>query len=526
MERLYARTLEEHATDLAHHFYQAGSAADPQKTVRYLALAGDQAMEAAAFEDALRHYADALSLQPPDDRRGRADLLYKRGLALRSLGRWEEAMSDWRQALAAHEELGNAEDVGRISYTLADQLGYSGKLAEAMEIQRRGLAALGEGVSADRCRLLAETGSYLSLSGDYDAAAAVLAEALTMAEALGDQLLLGHALASKTLHHSWHLQPLDAVGAGLRAADILRQAGDLGSLAGLSYNTQFALLYLGRLTEAAEIAREAEPLATRLGDLGALQAVTRGIANGQLMATGDIRRFEEFVKADLELCRRTGSLLMTSNAYTYLGYVHFWEGEWEQALAHFQEAANLEPPGFLAGFDWGALFLGKAYVGDRDSALAVLGQSREKLPRPGRANVIGAWEMLCAAVEGLAVLGERQEAAKLYPLVLEAVDTGAVVLWYSPLLHAVAGMAATAGEQWEKAEEHYQTALRQAHEIPVVIEQPEVRRWYARMLIDRDAPGDRDKARELLTEAVAMYRRIGMPKHVEMAEAILGEIGS
>ena len=64
--------------------------------------------------------------------------------------------------------------------------------------------------------------------------------------------------------------------------------------------------------------------------------------------------------------------------------------------------------------------------------------------------------------------------------------------------------------------------MRQAHELPVVIEQPEVRRWYARMLIDRDGPGDRAKARELLAEAVAMYRKIGMPKHVEMAEALLG----
>ena len=33
-----------------------------------------------AFEDALRHYDSALSLQPADDRRGRADLLYKRGV--------------------------------------------------------------------------------------------------------------------------------------------------------------------------------------------------------------------------------------------------------------------------------------------------------------------------------------------------------------------------------------------------------------------------------------------------------------
>ena len=43
------------------------------------------------------------------------------------------------------------------------------------------------------------------------------------------------------------------------------------------------------------------------------------------------------------------------------------------------------------------------------------------------------------------------------------------------------------------------------------------------MLLDRDGPGDRDKARQLLTEAIAMYRQIGMPKHVEMAEALLRE---
>jgi hypothetical protein len=71
--------------------------------------------------------------------------------------------------------------------------------------------------------------------------------------------------------------------------------------------------------------------------------------------------------------------------------------------------------------------------------------------------------------------------------------------------------------------EHHQTALRQSHDPRAVMEQAEVRRWYARMLMDRNGPGDCAKARELLTEAVAIYRRVGMLKHVEMAEALLGE---
>ena len=60
--------------------------------------------------------------------------------------------------------------------------------------------------------------------------------------------------------------------------------------------------------------------------------------------------------------------------------------------------------------------------------------------------------------------------------------------------------------------------LGQAHEIPFRSEQPEVRRWYAQMLLDRDMTGDRDKARTLLAEATEMYGAIGMPKHLEMVE--------
>ncbi|MDO8614335.1 MAG: hypothetical protein Q7T33_01185 [Dehalococcoidia bacterium] len=97
----------------------------------------------------------------------------------------------------------------------------------------------------------------------------------------------------------------------------------------------------------------------------------------------------------------------------------------------------------------------------------------------------------------MTVLDEARDAAKLYPIVLEVVDTGLAVHFAYGLSEKAAGIAAAAGAQWEKAEEHYRMAMRQAQELPHKIEQPEVRRWYTRMLIDRDGPGDCDKAREL-----------------------------
>jgi tetratricopeptide (TPR) repeat protein len=492
--------------------------------VRYLALAGERAQAAAAFEEALRLYENALSLQPAEDKGVWADLMFKRGSARLSLGRWEEALADWREALAAYEELGDADAVGRVSSDVTQRLLWGARYVEALEISRRGLMALGDQLSADRCRLLGSAGVTLSLAGSYAAADAMIAQAMVLTEELGDQRLLEPALSGKCVHHWAYMQMPEAIDAGMRGSELLRSSGDLWGLANTLAFPQYALVLLGRLQEAAEIGEELEPLGTRLGHLGALVLAGRSRGVGELMLTADLDRFEQFAKDDLELCRRSG-VYAVSNSYTWLGLAHFWRGRWQEALENHQEAARLELPGFFAAADWAYLFLLRAYLGEKDTALAMLDKKRGNFPSPGQANSIGAWTMLLGVVEGLAVLDEQDNAAKLYPLVLEAMDTG--VLIRSPgdrLLQTVAGIAAACGKQWEKTEEHYQTALRQAHQLPHKIEQPEVRRWYARMLIDRDAPGDRDKAFRLLTEAIAMYHQIGMPKHVEMAEAMLGEV--
>jgi class 3 adenylate cyclase/tetratricopeptide (TPR) repeat protein len=523
IEQAHPNHVEEHAADLAHHLYQAGAAAEPDRTIHFLALAGERALEAVAFEDALTQYERALSLQPPDDPRRQADLRYKRGLALRSLGRWDEAMADWREALTAYEELGDAEASVHVCAEIGSQLGWGAHYVEALEITSRGLALLQDHVSVDRSSLLAQAGAFRGLAGDYQAGEDLLDQALTMAEELGDRRQVGGILGAKALIHGWYMQASEALDLNLRAVEGARESGDLWFLSGALVWVQYARLYLGHLDEVGTVGQEADALATRLGNLGALYAIRRGSGARELMITGDIDEFQRFAERDMELCRTTGAAYI-SNSHSALGLVHFWRGRWEEALEEFQEAAELEPAGMLAGMDWGYLFLARAYVGDRDSALTLLNQKRGDLPHLGRPNAVGTWIMLLAVVEGLAVLGEREEVGTLYPSVLAATETGVIVLWWGRLLQLFGGMAAAAAGKWEQADDHFQTALRQAHELPHKIEQAEVRRWYARMLIDRDAPGDRDKARQLLTEAIAMYGQIGMPKHIEMAEAILREV--
>jgi tetratricopeptide (TPR) repeat protein len=238
--------------------------------------------------------------------------------------------------------------------------------------------------------------------------------------------------------------------------------------------------------------------------------------------TGDFRAFATFANGDEELCKRAG-MPWVSHSYSWRGLSHLWGGEVAAALEQFETAVTLDPPDIWHGGDWGTLAMGRAYAGDREGALAICRDGLTAIDR-GQTLTIGSLTRLLCHIETFAFLEQREEAASLYPIVAEATANAVLLPLDLRPVQLIAGIAAAAGGQWHKAQEHYETALRQAGELPIVIAQPEVRRWYAHTLIDRDAPGDRESARELLGDASAMYRKIGMPKHVELAEAMLREL--
>ncbi|HKA55227.1 MAG TPA: AAA family ATPase, partial [Candidatus Binatia bacterium] len=87
IERVHAGMVHERASELAHHLLKAGSLADIPRVVQYLTVAGQRALEAAAYEDALRQFQSALAHGDALDARQRAQLLTHLARAKRGLGR-------------------------------------------------------------------------------------------------------------------------------------------------------------------------------------------------------------------------------------------------------------------------------------------------------------------------------------------------------------------------------------------------------------------------------------------------------
>jgi hypothetical protein len=166
------------------------------------------------------------------------------------------------------------------------------------------------------------------------------------------------------------------------------------------------------------------------------------------------------------------------------------------------------------------LFLALAAKGDPDVD-AALDKARRFLPVVGRPLSVGSCACLAMVLEALAILGRRSEAATLEPLAEYVAENGPLCLYSQHLFRTAAGIAAAAAGNWARAEEHFLTAIQQADSAPYRTAQPIARYWYADMLLLRDQPGDRDRAREMLKASQELCQTIGMPWYAEGAEKLM-----
>ncbi len=522
IERRYADDLEEHAADLTHHLSRAGRSADRPRLVRYLTIAGERAADAAAFDDAVAHFEHALSLLERGNQDTRAELLERLAMALRSVGRWDDALSTMNEALDLYQALGRTDALGRLSWAMVSQLTWTARVAEAVQEGQRALAALGDIASADRARLLSAMGWAVSLGGDHANAKQLFDQARALADRVGDERALADVLHMQTLHHFGYAEFPDGVSAGLRAAEVFDREGALWDLCSVQAFVIYQDGALGSQEQATRLADKTMANAERLGHLGAIFLLLLYRAR-EAVTLADLESLEALGPQMVDICQR-GSLPWLYVGHLCLGLVAHWRGDTERAEAELRRAVELEPAGSFSGSSTSILLHHLAHTGHAEEVLAIYQSERPKLPPPDRANSIGAWERLFGLVEALYLCGFSDDAAALSPLVENALEQGPDWINFDGrLVRTRAAVAAAAGGRWEAAERHFAVSEEHAKRMKNRLEQTELRRLRARMLLDRDGPGDRADGAQLLREALIDYRKFAMPSYAAETERMLRE---
>ena len=560
IERLHPRAAKERASEIADHLLKAGAFAERQELATALLLAGKAALGASAFEQAHSWFESALAYQE-DQPMMRAEILSAMATADHGLGRVDEAFVHGSEAIEIYVETGDRELIGRSFLDVVNGLMWAGRYLELLQVAHRGLSLLTGDRGAYRVRLLCHVAYLTAAAGDYEAAQHGFTEAMDLAKGLGDTALMVRVLSDRAAFHWFFCQLEDTMADG-RAVE---QAGTLHEPPSvhrwrLSWMEQAACA-LGRPAEAREIAKRLESLMDDVGPDSGIEMCLQMRAWVEFGKDFDLTRLKDSLDRSWEAGRTTDPSTSSVQAvdqmprlvefspameftvlppaeshwpsnvkpgglagisFMQLSLVHFLRGEWELAAAEAEEAYKSSVPSAGQGALVGTLFRQRAYLGDRSGAFELLDEARSAVPSAGRTNTVGSWTMLMLMIDGLAVLGARKEIAALYPLVPELLATGAVWFWTGPrFVRTAAGIAAAAAGEWKTAEGHFAVAQQQAEDLPQRLEQVDLRRFRAMMLLDRGAPGDRATARSLLGEAAEHYARFGMPRHRDLTERLL-----
>jgi predicted ATPase len=514
LEQLHDEHPGLHLPELARHSIAAG---DPDKGLRYSRQAADRALELLAYEEAARLYRlglEAIDLREPWDASVRCELLLAMGDALTNAG----STADAKQAFLAAGDVARAARMPE-SFALA-ALGYGGRSGwqraagdrRLVPLLEDALKELGETAPPLRARLLGRLAGALRDEPSLEPRASISREAVEIARGLGDKDLLAYTLVSHVLA-TWGPDPGELVPIAEEVSRLAQETGTSDAvLDALTLHSLIAWLTLAE-GDAATLDDRFNQVAEELGqpaDLwqAAMQDVVWALFRGDFAAAeqlaeealgrGDARRADadcSYRLAMFVLRREQGRLaeieeLIRDAVDEYPGYRSFrcfiplldYElGREQQARRAFDELAEEDFAALPRDSEWlfclSILAEVAVYLEDRDAAVVLY-----RLLEPyAEVNVLAAGEVAIGPVERFL------------------------------------GILATTTGRSEEAAGHFQNAIAMTARMDARPWLAHAQHDYARMLLERDKPGDRESARDLLGGCVAAFRELGMDRWAEAA---------
>ena len=526
LESLYAEDPEPQLAELAHHFFEAAPGGDVDKALEYAQRAAARALKLLAYEEAARLYEfalQALELKQSADPVLRCELLLSLGDALARAGSTPEAKETLLAAADLARTAGLREHLGRAA------LGYEGRFPwlragtdrRLVPLLEEALAALGEEESALRVRLLARLAGALRDQPSLEPRSSLSREAVKIARRLDDPETLGYALISLATV-TWGPDVEELLSIAEEVSRLAAETGDAERSLQAQWPQYIAWLTLGDPERVAAAASEYQSLADELKQ-PSQQWYGAVLRSHWAFFRGEFSEAEQLMAEAMRLGRRAQSW---DAGFSYRIEL-FARRRDEGRLNEIEELIRTsidEYPGYRS-FPC-LLALLESEVGRMGEARRTFEELAAEdfawLPRDSE------WLFcLCVLAEVAVRLQDGNRTAVLYKLLLpygrlNALSAGELVIGS---VARYLGILASAMSRWDDAAQHFEDALAMNARMGARPWLAHTQEDYARMLLDHDAAGDREKAQLLLSEALAMYEELGMPASAASASALTADAG-
>jgi predicted ATPase/class 3 adenylate cyclase len=513
IESLHGDALDAYVPALAHHWAKASApVTDTARAVEYARRAGDQALAQLANDEAARYYTSGLELlgaggaAPADPRR--LELLIGRGEAQRRAGdpAYRETLLD---AANLARLAGNTDALVRAA--LANTLGniWTDVLAvdaERVETLESALAAVGEGDSDGRARLLATLGLELAWMPDARRRLALSEEGLRIARALGDPDTLAHVLLARDYTITAPENVAERFAATTELLGIADRLGD-PVVASRALSLRFkAAVELADVAEAERSLSRNQELAAELGQ----PTLTWVTLHHQ--AALRIMRDDADAQEAIDTAYQFGLSAHRPNIEVFRLAQQYSIREERESSPEIEDAfqqlhQQTRYPMMTAGYAMISLQTGQTERAGRLFDELVETDFAHPTNNVAWLHFHGFCAILCAR------LGRRDTVplltSRLEPWADQLIQAAFAGWVYGPVAFHLGLLATTAGE-WEEAEEYFAAAAATQERIAAPIWLARTRLEWARMLLARNHPNDAQRAHDLLGQALGTARERGL----------------
>ncbi len=506
--------------EIAHHWYAAGPAGDPQQAIAWARRAGERSLAMLAYEDAAqwhRRGLTALGWEPAADSSVRAELLLGLGEASKRAGDVAAAKEAFEEAAALGRILESPEILTRAALGYAPTIAWgehARPVGATIDLLEESVAAWHDQDSALHACALTRLGIAL-LFGDPVRKAELVARGVAMARRVGDQATLRYALAA------WLTSYQDRFDSERRlavATELLRFAEHARDLETEAVARLWRAVHLmecgdfgGWLAELEHLARVADELRQPVWhfQLG-LQRVTRA------MVEGAFDEAEPLIQATYEWGRGSGSWGVLAHRVTQTFLLSMLRGE-PDASEYRAHAEQHPDPMAMCPVAWAAAERG------------ALGEARALLERFAVDDFAAARKDVLVLVAGFflaetcAAVG-RVEGTEHLAAMLEP-HRRRWIVWaegapLGPVTQALGLLWRTAG-RLDAAAVAFEDAIAECRRVESPPFLARALYEYGVLLQARAAGGDAARAEACLAEAAEIAAAIGMQGIVRKTAALM-----
>jgi tetratricopeptide (TPR) repeat protein len=522
LEKVYAKAIDEHLGELASHFLESG---DRDKALDYFLKAGEMATKIYANVEAASYFQSALRLLEEKEGRIRekANVLEMLGDVKNFVGEYDSCIKFWNEAMVLWKQLDEKEKVARLhrkmAVTLWLELGDTEKARENFDVALGILEPIPENV--ELATLYSDKARMSYFTEDVTEAVSWAQKALELAKKLDAFEVIASSYINLALVSS-------STGDWKKAVECLEKALKIALDNGYvdtalrAYNNLASSLPAGENERILECFEKGFELARKVGHVMWLSWLGTGLSS-MFIGMGNMNKALLLAEESEKLSRKTGDLVNLEWSKENAGFIYHILGEWDRGEEYVKEAFALSQKLNNTQSIWrSCAYLGWSYYdrGEYAKAKECWEKGYEATEKAGAKSLqtyASQW-IASTCIE----LGEIEKANNLIDKSLDfALEKEDKQLMADA--NCLRARVFRAEKKWDESIEFFEKGLKEYEALGA-------RRWnvyffakwvlveYARVYLERDHEGDREKAGKLLNQALEVFQKIGAKKDIEKIE--------